>query len=119
MSWVDKAHRENKLHKEIDRALSSPKYQKEEKRKLDEEYRKALDCFLLISADYLYRQGYRKKRLLRFIEFAVYQMHCVETDPDYFRLLNDAMAEETGIDILQNLVNEREKVQNKRKDDDK
>lgn len=83
------------------------------KKKIEETYRKAFDCFLLISADYLYRLGFRKKRLLKFIDFVIYQMHCIEEDPEYFNLLNDALAEETGIDILNNVVKERVKVTEK------
>ena len=34
----------------------------------------------------------------------VEQMHAVETDTDYFRLLNEALADETGVDILHNVT---------------
>lgn len=41
---------------------------------------------------------------MKFIDFVVAQMHCIKEDPEYFRLLNSELAEETGVDILNNLV---------------
>ncbi len=106
MSWIDKAHRDNKIKKEIDRAMRSPRYQVEEKKKLEEVYQNAFNNFLLISADFLHRHcGFGKKRMLKYIDFVVYQMHCIETDPEYFRLLNGALEEETGVNFLGELEN--------------
>lgn len=63
--------------------------------------REAFDRFLLISADFLHRNcRFGKQRMLKYIDFVVYQMHCIETDPEYFTLLNDALADEIGMDIL-------------------
>ncbi len=42
--------------------------------------------------------------MLKFIDFVVDQMHCIEEDPEYFQLLNSELAKETGVDILNNLV---------------
>lgn len=105
MSWVDKAHREIKIQKKIDAAMKDPQYQIAEKKKIQEATREAFDSFLLISADYLHRYcGYGKKRMLKFIDFVVDQMRCIEEDPEYFQLLNSELAKETGVDILNNLV---------------
>lgn len=119
MSWVDKAHKDIKIHRQIESAMKDPRYQIAEKKKLEEMHRKAFDCFLLISTDYLYRLGFRKKRLLKFIEFVVYQMHCIEEYPEYFQQLNEALAEETGIDILENVIRERELVKKQTKEEQK
>ena len=55
-------------------------------------------------------QGIGKSTLanrdLKYIDFVVEQMHAVETDPDYFRLLNESLADETGLNILNNQVEE-------------
>lgn len=105
MSWVDKAHQKERLRKMVDTAMKDPRYQDAAKKQIENATREAFDKFLLISADYLHRNcGYGKRRILKFIDFVVYQMHCVEDDPEYFQLLNDALAEETGVDILENLV---------------
>lgn len=105
MSWVDKAHKKNKIHKMVDEAMKDPRYQEAAKKQMEDAHREAFDRFLLISADYLHRFcGYGRKRMLKYIDFVVYQMHCIETDPEYFQLLNDALADETGVDILKNLI---------------
>lgn len=105
MSWVDKAHQKERLRKMVDTAMKDPRYQDVFKKKMEDATREAFDKFLLISADYLHREcGYGKKRILKFIDFVVYQMRCVEDDPEYFCLLNEALAEETDVDILENLI---------------
>lgn len=110
MNWVEKAHRENRINKQIDAAMRGPKYQLAEKKKIQDATREAFDRFLLISADYLHRYcGYGKKRMLKFIDFVVDQMHCIEKDSEYFQLLNSELAKETGVDILNNLVRHRRK----------
>jgi hypothetical protein len=105
MGWVDQAHKRHKIYKMVNNAMKDPKYLEAEKKKMEDATWDAFDKFLLISADYLHRYcGYGKKRILKYIDFVVYQMHCIETDPDYFELLNDALEEETGVNILKNLV---------------
>lgn len=111
MSWVDKAHKKNKIHKTIDAAMKDPRYQMAEKKKIQDATQEVFDRFILISTDYLHRHcRYGKKRLLNFIEFAVYQVKCIETDPEYFDLLNGALMDETGLNILENLGMERRKA---------
>ena len=46
---------------------------------------------------------------MRFLEFADGQMKYIPEDPEYFRLLNDALAEETGVNIFENLGGQDEK----------
>ncbi len=99
MSWVDKAHKKNKIHKMVDQAMKDPRYYEAEKRKMYDATREAFDNFLLISADFLHRHcGFGKKRMLKYIDFVVYQMHCIETDPEYFRLLNGALVLSSRLD---------------------
>lgn len=105
MSWVDKAHKKNQTHKLVEQAMKDPRYVAEQKKYLDDATLKAFDSFLLISVDFLYRRHhYRKNGILRYIDFVVEQMHYIESDEEYFKLLNDALAEETGVDILNNLT---------------
>lgn len=106
MSWVDKAHRKNKIHNLVEQAMMDKRFIDAQKKQTDEAVRSAFDCFLLISVDYLHRyHKYSKKRIIRFIEFANKQMQYIPDDNDYFKLLNDALAEETGVNILNNKVN--------------
>ena len=105
MSWVDKQHKKAKIHNLVEQAMKDPQFQEAQKKQTEEAIREAFDCFLLISADYLHRHHkYGKKRLLRFLEFAEGQMRYIPDDPEYFKLLNDALEEETGINILENSI---------------
>lgn len=106
MGWVDKQHKKAKIHNLVEQAMKDPQFQEAQNKQTEDAIREAFDCFLLISADYLHRHhSYGKKRLLRFLAFAVEQMRYIPDDPDYFRLLNDALAEETGVNILENSIN--------------
>ena len=62
MSWADKQLKKAKIHNLVEQAM----------KQTEDAIREAFDCFLLISADYLYRHhNYGKKRLTRFLAFAV------------------------------------------------
>jgi hypothetical protein len=110
MSWADKQLKKAKIHNLVEQAMKDPQFQEAQKKQTEDAIREAFDCFLLISADYLHRHhSYGKKRLMRFLEFADGQMKYIPEDPEYFRLLNDALAEETGVNILENLGGQDEK----------
>ena len=101
MSWQTKQHKKNQIHTLVEQAMKDPRFADAQKKQIEDATKDAFDSFLLISVDYLYRFHHcGKKALLKYIDFVVEQMHAVETDPDYFRLLNEALADETGIDIL-------------------
>lgn len=105
MSWVDKAHKKNQTHKLVEQAMKDPRYVAEQKKYLDDATLKAFDSFLLISVDFLYRHhNYKKNGILNYIDFVVEQMHYIESDEEYFRLLNSELEKETGVNILNNLV---------------
>lgn len=105
MSWVDKAHKKNQTDKIVDRIFKDPRYIKEQEKQTEETMRKAFDSFLLISADFLYRHhNYKKNGILNYIDFVVEQMHYIESDEEYFRLMNSELEKETGVNILNNLV---------------
>ncbi|MCB6310328.1 hypothetical protein LI216_12210 [Mediterraneibacter glycyrrhizinilyticus] len=96
MSWA------NKAHKRIEKQKADEKYGKD--------LRNALDLFFLITADYLHRyEGYSKKRLIRFIDFAIEQLHCAEEDSNYFLLMNEALCDETGVNVLKGFVRKEKK----------
>lgn len=107
MSWTDKQHQKQKIHNLVEQAMKGPRFQEAEKQKIEQATKEAFDSFLLISVDYIHRNFHCEKNgILKYIAFVVKQMKAVETDPEYFRLLNEALADETGVDILQNEVKE-------------
>lgn len=99
MSWADKALRKNRLEKKIDEAMKNPRY-KREQQKHD---MKVFCVYCLISADFLSRQeGYKKKRMKRFLSHVKEQMKYIADDPEYdFGLLNEALKDETGMDVME------------------
>ena len=61
MSWADKQLKKHKLRKQIKEIMDSPEFQKERQKELDKHTAEAMNCFLLISVDYLYRNYHCKK----------------------------------------------------------
>lgn len=107
MSWQSKQHQKQKIHSMVEQAMKDPRFQEVQKQQIEDATREAFDSFLLISADYLHRyHRCGKNGLLKYIDFVVKQMHFVEDDPEYFSLLNEALADETGLNILNNQVEE-------------
>lgn len=105
MSWADKQLKKAKIHNLVEQAMKDPQFQEAQKKQTEDAIREAFDCFLLISIDYLHRHcGYGKKRLLKYMGFVAEQIKYIPDDPDYFKLLNEALKEETGINILENSI---------------
>ena len=99
MSWADKALRKNRLEKQIDNAMKDPRY-KAAQHKHD---MKVFCVYCLISADFLSRrEGYKAKRMKRFLDHVKEQMKYVADDSEYdFGLLNEALKDETGVDVME------------------
>ena len=99
MSWADKALRKNRLEKQIDNAMKDPRY-KAAQQKHD---MKVFCVYCLISADFLARrEGYKAKRMKRFLDHVKEQMKYVADDSEYdFGLLNEALKDETGVDVME------------------
>ena len=107
MSWQTKQHKKNQIHTLVEQAMKDPRFAEAQKKQIEDATKDAFDSFLLISVDYIHRNfRCEKNGILKYIDFVVEQMKFVETDPEYFRLLNEALADETGVDILQNVVKE-------------
>lgn len=99
MSWADKALRKNRLEKQIDDAMKNPRYKKAQQK----HDMKVFCVYCLISADFPSRQeGYKAKRMKRFLDHVKEQMKYVADDSEYdFGLLNEAIRDETGIDVME------------------
>lgn len=105
MSWADKQLKKHKIHKMVESAMNDQRYVEAQKKQLDEMTKKTFDCFMIISIAFLHdRMGFGKKRLLDFIDYTVEQMHFVEKLPDYFESMNEAIRDETGVDVLKNEI---------------
>lgn len=92
MSWADKQLKKHKLRKQIKEIMDSPEFQKERQKELDKHTAEAMNCFLLISVDYLYRNYHcKRKGVLKYLEFVLHQMHFAQKDEEYFQLMNEEL----------------------------
>ena len=98
MGWAEKELKRAKLKKKIDEAMKSPEYKKREQ----EQNLRVFLIYCIISVDYLYRQEkYGAKRIKRFLDFVKQQMKYVSEDDKYdFKLLNDELEKETGVNVM-------------------
>lgn len=115
MGYLDKMHKKIEIDKMLQKVMQDPRFKAHIKKSEEEAMSRAFDAFLLISVDYLYRNfGCKKAGILKYIDFVVRQMHFTEEDPDYFVLLNEELASEVGVNILENRLearNEKKKLQ--------
>ena len=117
MSWADKQLKKHKLLKQIKEIMDSPEFQKERQKELDKHTAGAMNCFLLISVDYLYRNYHcKRKGVLKYLEFVLHQMHFAQKDEEYFQLMNEELEREVGVNVLGTLKGEQEDVYKSNKD---
>ena len=101
MSWADKQLKKYKLRKQIKEIMDSPEFQKERQKELDKHTAEAMNCFLLISVDYLYRNYHcKRKGVLKYLEFVL------QKDEEYFQLMNEELEREVGVNVLGTLKGE-------------
>ena len=101
MSWASKALKKEQMHRKIEQAMKDPRFQKEREEEKKQYTMNAFACFCLIAVDFLFREhGFKKKRVMRFLEHVAKSMDYIIDDPDYFRLLNEALQEEISVDTL-------------------
>lgn len=100
MSWVDKAHKKYQVEKLVKKVLSDPEFRKAQQ----SEDLKAFSSIALISVDFMMRKhGYGKKRIQEYVEFLKKQLGYMTEDEEYFKLLNQEIERDTGINVLDQL----------------
>lgn len=105
MGWADKELKKHKIRKLVEQAMKDPKYEEERKEMFYDYYLMSFNSFLLISVDFMHRKlGFGQKRIMKFLEFARDQMQFVQEDEDYFKLLNQELEKEVGINVLGELT---------------
>lgn len=101
MGWADKELKKHKIRKLVEQAMRDPKYEEERKEMFYDYYVMSFNAFLLISVDFLHRKlGFGQKRIMKFLEFVLAQMQFVQEDEDYFRLMNEELEKEVGVNVL-------------------
>ena len=100
MSWADKAHKKYQVEKLVKEVLRNPKYKKMQQ----QEDLKCFSCLALISVDFMMRKhNYGKKRIKEYVDFLEKCMGYVMEDEEYFKLLNEEIERDTGINVLDQL----------------
>lgn len=100
MSWADKAHKKYQVEKLVKKVLSDPEFRKAQQ----SEDLKAFSGIALISVDFMMRKhGYGKKRIKEYLAFLEKCMGYVMEDEEYFKLLNQEIERDTGINVLDQL----------------
>ena len=100
MSWVDKAHKKYQVEKLVKEVLRNPEYRKMQQ----QEDLKCFSCLALISVDFMMRKhNYGKKRIKEYVDFLEKCMGYVMEDEEYFKLLNQEIERDTGINVLDQL----------------
>lgn len=100
MSWADKAHKKYQVEKLVKEVLRNPEYKKMQQ----QEDLKCFSCLALISVDFMMRKhNYGKKRIKEYVDFLEKCMGYVMEDEEYFKLLNQEIERDTGINVLREL----------------
>ena len=100
MSWADKAHKKYQVEKLVKEVLRNPEYKKMQQ----QEDLKYFSCLALISVDFMMRKhNYGKKRIKEYVDFLEKCMGYVMEDEEYFKLLNEEIERDTGINVLDQL----------------
>ena len=111
MGWADKELKKHKIRKLVEQAMKDPKYEEERKEMFYDYYVRSFNTFLLISVDFMHRElGFGQKRIIKFLEFALAQMQFVQEDEDYFRLMNEELEKEVGVNVLGEMAKGEKKI---------
>ena len=96
--------RKAQLAKLTRQIIDSPEYRERRKEDDEQNLMRAFASFALISCDYLYRKfNCKAAGIIKFIDFVKPRMRYVKDDPDYFRLMNEALVDEIGLDVMKEL----------------
>lgn len=104
MSWVDQIHKKQRANRQAKAILNSDAYKERMEQMREEDLNRALDVFLLVTSKYLvnnFRCG--QTGVLKFIDFAIDEIHKSEKDPEHFKRTNEEMISTIGVDLLKNL----------------
>lgn len=117
MGYYDRVRKKQQIEKIAMKALQDPRMQEFKRATEHEAYNRAIDAFLLISVDYMFRNFRCKKEgIIKYVSFFVEQMNYAKEDPNFFELLNEELKKDTGVDVLGNRVAESKKYEKKEED---
>lgn len=101
MSYNDKLLRKGRAEMQAKELLGSWEYKRNLEQSAANAATTAYSSLCLVTADYLQRHYHCKEQGIRnFVKHAEKSMEYINTDPEYLKLMNEAILDETGIDVL-------------------
>ena len=114
MGYYDRVRKKQQIEQIAMKAMQDPRMKEYKRTVEDEAYNRALDAFLLISVDYMFRNFRCKKDgIIKYVSFFVDQMNYAKKDPNFFELLNEELKRDTGVDVLGNRLEKSKKYAEK------
>lgn len=104
MSWVDKAHRKNQVHKLVEQAMNSKEFKDARKEDMEQSVLKAFCRFCFVGCEYMeLKHGYKKKGLENFLKFAKGRIEEIGDDEKYLMEVIDYYKENYDLDVATTL----------------
>ena len=101
MSWVDKAHKRNNVHKMIEQAMNTQKYKEARRKDMEQATLQALARFCFICLMYL-ELNFRCKSagMLKFLKFVKKNVEEIGKDEEMLETANGYYKEYFNIDVM-------------------
>lgn len=104
MGWVEKALKKQQTQKKVDEVMNSPEFQEYMREHDQQAVLNAFGRFTFMMCGFLEtRHGYKKKGLLKFLNYVRVSLSCTEDDENFFREYYEYFKEEYGLDVLEEL----------------
>lgn len=104
MSWVDKAHRRNKVARDVDRVLKDKRFIEANNRREEQAVLQAMCWLAFIGCEYLeMKHRYKKNGLIKFLEFVRGRMEEIGEDEQYFKDVVEYYKDSYDLDVATTL----------------
>lgn len=104
MSWVDKAHRRNKVAKDVDKILKDKRFIEANNHREEQAALQAMCWLAFIGCEYLEMQHrYKKNGLTRFLKFVKGRMEEIGDDEKYFKDIVEYYKKNHDLDVATTL----------------
>lgn len=104
MSWVDKAHRRNKVAKDVDKILKDKRFIEANNHREEQAVLQAMCWLAFIGCEYLEMQHrYKKNGLTRFLKFVKGRMEEIGNDEKYFKDIVEYYKKNHDLDVATTL----------------
>lgn len=104
MSWADKIHKQQRIHKQVQEVMKSPEWKKLHREDQEQNVLQALCRFCFVACDFLeVRHNYGKKGMENFLDFVIKRMQYMEDNDQYFVEMQEYFLKNHNLDVLKRL----------------